>query len=71
MLKPLKASFLQLPVSKALERAENGGAAIAELWMLFYSRSELEEKSIIYSLKAARNNYQHEIPNSTSSRALG
>ena len=68
----LKPSFLQLPLSRVTERVSDGGNSMEELSKLFHSRAELEEKNIIFSLKASHLNiHQFEIPHSSSAHAFG
>jgi hypothetical protein len=72
MSQPLRPSFLQLSINTVTDRVSEGGNSIDELWKLFHSRAELEEKNMIFSLKASNINiHQHEIPHSTSAHAFG
>ena len=72
MAKETKATFQQLPIGIVSDRVTEGGSAIDEIWKIFHGRAELEEKNIIFSLKASHMNvHQHEIPHSTSAHACG
>ena len=72
MAKETKATFQQLPIGTVSERVSEGGSSIDEIWKIFHSRAELEEKNIIFSLKASHMNvHQHEILHSTSAHACG
>jgi hypothetical protein len=72
MAKETKATFQQLPVGIVSDRVTEGGSSIDEIWKIFHGRAELEEKNIIFSLKASHMNvHQHEIPHSTSAHACG
>ena len=72
MSESLTASFLQLPMNTVTDRIYEGANSIDDLWKLFHSRAELEEKSMIFSLKSSHMIiHEHEIPHSSSAHAFG
>ncbi len=66
------ATFDRVPLSKIIERVDEGNNCLSELVNVFKSKLDLEEKNFACSNRISRMNiYETEIHGSSSERALG